>query len=185
MRDIIIRERVTKKGILVSDKEAISTPKSIPNNRLQIASQIDICDLTEVQIPPILLHNTYLLGIQLEFVKELSIYVFAQDVPTVTDILRKHKVGGVALTEIKGAGRIKRKEVRERDGWSVRTVTPEYEPRTKVETVVPDSTLKEIVDDLVSGLGSENEPRGMIFVKDVSNAYEIGTKLTGDIVVMP
>jgi nitrogen regulatory protein P-II 1 len=51
--------------------------------------------------------------------------------------------------------------------------------------VVPDSTLKEIVDELVSGLGSENEPRGMIFVKDVSNAYEIGTKLTGDIVVMP
>jgi len=185
MRDIIIRERVTKKGILVSDKEAISTPKSIPNNNLQIASQIDLCDLTEVQIPSILLRNTYLLGIQLEFVKELSIYVFAQDVPTVTEILKKHKVGGVALTEIKGAGRIKRKEMRERDGWNVKTVTPEYEARTKVETVVADVYLKQIVDDIVSGLGSENQPRGMIFVKDVSDAYEIGTKLSGEIVVMP
>ena len=121
----------------------------------------------------------------MKFVKELNIFINAQDLPKVTDILRKHKVSGVALSEIQGAGRIKRKEIRERDGWSVRTVTPEYEARTKLETIVPDSSLKEIVDDLVSGLGSENEPRGMIFVKDVTNAYEIGTKLSGDIVVMP
>jgi nitrogen regulatory protein P-II 1 len=121
----------------------------------------------------------------LKFVKELSIFVVAQDLPKVTDVLRKHKAGGVALYEIQGAGRIKRREIRERDGWSVRTVTPEYEKRTKVETIVPDSSLKGIVDDLVSSVGSENEPRGMIFVKDVSNAYEIGTKLSGEIVVMP
>lgn len=116
--------------------------------------------------------------------KELSIFVVMQDLPKVTDILRKHKVGGVALYEIRGAGRMKRKEIRERDGWGVREVTPEYEARTKVETVVSDSSLKGIVDDLVSGLGAENEPRGMIFVKDVSDAYEIGTKLSGDITVM-
>ena len=47
-----------------------------------------------------------------------------------------------------------------------------------------DSSAKEIIDDLLGGLGSENEPRGVIFVKDVSNAYEIGTKLSGDILVM-
>jgi nitrogen regulatory protein P-II 1 len=117
-------------------------------------------------------------------VKELNIFVVMQDLPKVTDILRKHKVGGVALYEIRGAGRIKRKEIRERDGWSVKEVTPEYEARTKVETVVADSSIKAIIDDLVSGLGSENEPRGMIFVKDVSTAYEIGTKLSGDIAVM-
>jgi hypothetical protein len=37
------KERVTKKGILASHKEAISTPKPISNNNrlLQIASQID------------------------------------------------------------------------------------------------------------------------------------------------
>ena len=120
----------------------------------------------------------------MKFVKELNIFVISQDLPKVTDILRKHKVGGIALYEIRGAGRIKRKEIRERDGWSVREVTPEYEARTKIETVVADSSLKAIVDDLVSGLGSENEPRGMIFVKDVSNAYEMGTKLSGDNAVM-
>ena len=116
--------------------------------------------------------------------KELNIFITAQDLPKITDVLRKHKVGGMALYEIRGAGRIKRKEIRERDGWGVREVTPEYEARTKVETVVADSSLKGIVEDIISGLGSENEPRGMIFVKDVSKAYEIGTKLSGDISVM-
>ena len=116
--------------------------------------------------------------------KELNIFIITEDLPKVTDILRKHKVAGVALYEIQGAGRVRRKEIRERDGWSVRTVTPEYEKRTKIETVVSDSSAKEIIDDLLAGLGSENEPRGVIFVKDVSNAYEIGTKLSGDVLVM-
>jgi hypothetical protein len=38
----IRKERKTKKGILASRKEAISTPKPIPNNGLQIASQRDL-----------------------------------------------------------------------------------------------------------------------------------------------
>jgi hypothetical protein len=37
----IRKEEVTKKGILASHKEAISTPKPKHRDRLQIASQID------------------------------------------------------------------------------------------------------------------------------------------------
>jgi nitrogen regulatory protein P-II 1 len=116
-------------------------------------------------------------------VKEVNIYIIQEDLSKVTDILRKHNVGGMAFDEVQGAGRIKRTEQRERDGWSVRTVTPEYERRTRVETVVPDSLAKEIIEDLVTNMGSQNEPRGMIFVKEVSNAYEIGTKQSGDILL--
>ena len=100
-----------------------------------------------------------------------------------TDILRNFNVSGMSFDEVQGAGRMKRREIRERDGWSVRTVTPEYERRTRVETVVPDSLAKEIIEDLVNNMGSQNEPRGMIFVKEVSNAYEIGTKHSGDIIL--
>jgi nitrogen regulatory protein P-II 1 len=116
-------------------------------------------------------------------VKELDIYITEGDLSKVTDILRKYNVGGMAFDEVQGAGRIKRTEIRERDGWSVRTVTPEYERRTRVETVVPDPLAKEIIEDLVSNMGSQSEPRGMIFVKEVSNAYEIGTKQSGDIIL--
>jgi nitrogen regulatory protein P-II 1 len=61
-----------------------------------------------------------------------------------------------------------------------RKVTPEFVKRTKVETFVTDSSAKEIVEDLTTNLGSESDPRGMVFVKEVSNAYEIGTKQSGE-----
>jgi nitrogen regulatory protein P-II 1 len=127
--------------------------------------------------------KTYLQDPRLGVVKELNIYITEEDLSKVTDVLRKHNVGGMAFDEVQGAGRIKRTEIRERDGWSVKTVTPEYERRTRIETVVPDSLAKQIIEDITSTMGSQNEPRGMIFVKEVSNAYEIGTKQTGDILL--
>ena len=36
-----------------------------------------------------------------------------------------------------------------------------------------------------NNIGSESDPRGIIFVKDVSSAYEIGTKKSGDVVLAP
>jgi nitrogen regulatory protein PII len=118
-------------------------------------------------------------------VKELNIYIVEEDLPKVTDILRKHDVAGMAFAEIQGAGHMKRREIRERSGWEVRTVTPKYEKRTKVDTIVADSSVKGIVEDLIGSMGSKNEPRGMIFVKDVANAHEIGTKLSGEALLSP
>lgn len=121
--------------------------------------------------------------------KELNIYVITEDVSKVTEILRKHNVGGMAFYEINGTGRTRRSEIPEmiRDGsrWyqTGRKTTPEFEKRTKVETFVPDSSAKEIVDEVISSLGSESEPRGMVFLKEVSNAYEIGSKQSGDAIL--
>jgi nitrogen regulatory protein PII len=58
-------------------------------------------------------------------------------------------------------------------------ITPEYVKRTKVEAVVPDSAVKIIVDRL-NYIAANKKARGMIFVKDVSDAYEIGTKVSGE-----
>ena len=112
--------------------------------------------------------------------KELNIYIIKEDLSKATDTLRNFNVSGMAFDEVQGAGRMKRREIRERDGWSVRTVTPEYEGRIRVVTVVPDTLAEEIIDDLVNNMGSQNEPRGVIIVKEVSNVYEIGTKNSGD-----
>jgi nitrogen regulatory protein P-II 1 len=64
-----------------------------------------------------------------------------------------------------------------------RKLAPEFVKRTKVETVVTDSAVKEIVEDIITNLGSESNPRGMIFVKEVSDAYEIGTKQSGEAIL--
>jgi nitrogen regulatory protein P-II 1 len=119
--------------------------------------------------------------------KEIDIYVITDDLPKVTDILRKHNVGGIAFYEIDGRGRTKREEIPEmvRFYMTGRKITPEFVKRTKVETFVTDSSAKEIVEDLITNLGSGSDPRGMVFVKEVSNAYEIGTKQSGEGILTP
>ena len=120
--------------------------------------------------------------------KELSIYLFTEAVPIATEILRKHGIGGLAFYEIYCAGRTRRHEVPElvfRGARAYQTwrITPEYEKRSKIETFVPDSSAKEIVDELISCFGSDSEPSGMVFVKEVSEAYEIGSKHTGEAIL--
>ena len=67
-----------------------------------------------------------------------------------------------------------------------KTVTPDYVKGTKVETVVPDFVVNQIVDDISDSLSQhtgKDEAHGMIFVKNVSDAYEIGTRLRGEAVL--
>ena len=100
--------------------------------------------------------------------------------------LSKHNVGGISFYEINGAGRAKREAIPEvvRSYMTGRTITPEFVKRTKVEIIVPDSAMNQIVDDLLNNLShGKQEAHGMIFIKDVSDAYEIGTKQRGEVVL--
>jgi nitrogen regulatory protein P-II 1 len=117
--------------------------------------------------------------------KELSIYIRKEDLPKVTEILRKNNVIGISFYEIMGAGKSKREEVPEmvRSYMTGRTITPAYVKRTKVETIVPDSAVDQIADDVLNNLNPGKEARGIIFVKDVSDAYEIGTKQRGEVIL--
>ena len=119
--------------------------------------------------------------------KEIVVYAISDDIPKIADILHKHNAGGMVFYEVNGRGRVKREEVPEmvRSYMTGRKVTPEFAKRTKVETFVTDSAAKEIVEEIINSLGSESEPRGMVFVKEVSSAYEIGTKQSGDVVLSP
>ena len=45
--------------------------------------------------------------------KEISIYIPTHDLEQVTEILRKHNVGGITFYEINGAGRTQRDAVPE------------------------------------------------------------------------
>lgn len=95
--------------------------------------------------------------------KELSIYLFTEAIPTATEILRKHGIGGLAFYEIYGAGRTRRHEIPElvfrgaRTYQTGRRITLEFEKRSKIETFVLDSSAKEIVDEPISCFGSDAE----------------------------
>ena len=119
--------------------------------------------------------------------KEISVYAKSEDLSKVIGILRKYNVGGITFFEINGAGRTKREPVPERVRMYMtgRMVTPEFVKKTKIEVIVPDSSADLIIDDILDNLYPNTEPHGMIFVKDVSGAYEIGTKLKGESVLSP
>jgi nitrogen regulatory protein P-II 1 len=121
-------------------------------------------------------------------VKEISILIPTDDLARITEILKKHNVGGMTFYEINGAGRTKRDAVPEmvRSYMTGRTITPDYAKRTKVETIVSDSFVNQILDDISNSLGQHagNEAHGMIFIKDVYDAYEIGTKQRGEAVLV-
>jgi nitrogen regulatory protein P-II 1 len=116
--------------------------------------------------------------------KEISIFIRSQDLPKVTEILNKHNVGGLAFYEVNARGRTKIKEVQEtvRAYMTGRKFTPEHEKRTKVETIVTDSSANQIIDDLVN-IRSGSEGHGMIFIKEAVNAHEIGTKQSGETIL--
>ena len=119
--------------------------------------------------------------------KEISIFVPTEDLEQVAEILKKHKVGGMTFFQINGAGRTKREALPEmvRSYMTGRMITPDYAKRIKVETIVSDSLVNQILEDISNSLGQHagNEAHGMIFIKDVYDAYEIGTKQRGEAVL--
>ena len=119
--------------------------------------------------------------------KEISILIPTEDLARVTEILKKRNVGGMTFYEINGFGRTKRDAVPEmvRAYMTGRTITPDYAKRTKVETIVSDLLVNQILEDISNSLGQHagNEAHGMIFIKDVYDAYEIGTKQRGEAVL--
>jgi nitrogen regulatory protein P-II 1 len=117
-------------------------------------------------------------------VKEISILIPTDDLARIAEILKKHNVGGITFYEIIGAGRTKRQALPEmvRSYMTGRMITPDYVKRIKVETIVSDSVVNQILDDISNSLGQHagGEAHGMIFIKEVSDAYELGTKQRGE-----
>lgn len=120
--------------------------------------------------------------------KEISIFIPTEDLEQVVEILKKHKVGGMTFYQINGAGRTKREALPEmvRSYMTGRMITPEYAKRIRVETIVSDSLVNQILEDISYSIGQHagNEAHGMIFIKDVYDAYEIGTKQRGEAVLV-
>jgi|SRR5215203_5971655 len=115
--------------------------------------------------------------------KEISMFIRSEDLSKVTDILLKNKVG-MTFFEISGTGRTPRQAPEIVDTYMTgRTTIPKFIKRIEVKTIVPDSSTQNIIDEILNNFGSSSEPYGVLFVKEVSNAYELGTKITGDNVV--
>ncbi len=116
--------------------------------------------------------------------KEINIFIRSDDLSKVTDILQKHNAG-ITFFNIQGTGRTPRATSEIIHSYQTgRTIIPKFIGRILVISVVPDSIAKSIVDAIRNGFELQTEPYGVLFIKDVSNAYELGTNLTGDDVLL-
>jgi nitrogen regulatory protein P-II 1 len=110
--------------------------------------------------------------------KRLDIIIPHERLQEVNDILHKHKVGGMTFYDIKGRGRSKREPISV--GRGIMRYVPEFGSRIKIEVLVSDSLANPIIDNILNVIGTGSEDDGKIFFYDVAEAYDIGTKETGD-----
>ncbi len=92
--------------------------------------------------------------------------------------LHKHNVGGMTCYDVKGRGRSKQESVDVERG--TRSYIPELGPRTKIEVIVENTVAKRIIDDVLNAISTGSSYDGKIFVSDIAESYDIGTKASGD-----
>jgi nitrogen regulatory protein PII len=111
-------------------------------------------------------------------VKQVDLYIPRENVPEVTGILRKHEVAGISMAEVRGKGKTPQEAVPEmvRMYWYGKKVTPEYITKVHLTTVVPDSKVKPIIDDVLR----LKPMRGTVFVRDILEAYDLLSKAVGE-----
>ncbi len=110
--------------------------------------------------------------------KRLDLIIPHERLIEVNELLHKHKVGGLTFYDVKGRGRSRSEPVQ--SGRGVIRQVPEFGTRTKIEVPVADSQAKPIIDDLLVNVSTGSSSDGKIFVYGVAEAYDIGTKKSGD-----
>jgi nitrogen regulatory protein P-II 1 len=110
--------------------------------------------------------------------KRIDLIIPHERLHEVNELLRNHKVGGLTSYDVKGRGRAKNEPVA--IGRGVMRYIPEFGSRTKIEVLVPDSIAKSIIEDVLKLISTGSASDGKIFVYDVAEAYDIGSKQTGD-----
>ncbi len=115
--------------------------------------------------------------------KELDIIIPRERLNDMNSILYNHKVGGMFYFEISGRGRAERGTVEHRtnEGYPTgKRYIPEFGGRTMVQVIVPDSMEKVLISDIMDKISTGSAGDGKIFVKDVTETYDIGTKESGE-----
>jgi nitrogen regulatory protein P-II 1 len=117
--------------------------------------------------------------------KELDVFIRLEHRSKVTDMLQKNRAG-ISFFEVLGTGSTPSAAPEVVHSYRTgRTTVPEFVTRLLVMTVVPDSSAKKIVDELVNSFGETSEPYGVLYVKDVTEAYQFGTKVVGEEILTP
>ena len=90
--------------------------------------------------------------------------------------LNNKEILGLTVSEVKGYGRQKGHTELYRGAEYV----IDFLPKVKIEVVVPDDRVDEVIDAIIETAKTGKIGDGKIFVSDMSNAYRIRTGESGD-----
>lgn len=110
--------------------------------------------------------------------KRIDLIIPHERLRELNDLMHEHEVGGMTFYDIKGRGRTRQEPVAV--GRGVTRYIPEFGSRMKIEVIVRDEKVKPIIADVLSKIGSGSISDGKIFVYDISEAYDIGSKESGN-----
>lgn len=110
--------------------------------------------------------------------KRIDLIIPQERLHEVNDLLRKHQVGGLTVYDVKGRGRAKHEPIA--IGRGVMRYIPEFGARTKIEVIVSDLSSKSIIEDVLKLISTGAASDGKVFVYDVAEAYDIGSKEKGE-----
>jgi nitrogen regulatory protein P-II 1 len=108
--------------------------------------------------------------------KRLELIIPNRRLQDVSEILKDANTGGMSYYRIEGRGRIKAEAVAV--GRGTMHYKPEFIPRLKVEVVIKDEQVEDLVKAFVDKIG--DKIGGKIFVIDVPVAVDLTTKKVGE-----
>lgn len=108
--------------------------------------------------------------------KKVEAIIRPNKIEDVKNALSEVGVKGMSTTEIKGFGRQKgHKEV-----YRGAEYTIDFVPKLKVETVVPDDRLQDVIRAICEAAATGQLGDGKIFVSDIQDAIRIRTGESGE-----
>ena len=110
--------------------------------------------------------------------KRIDLIVPYERLRDLNDLMYVHDVGGLTFYDIKGRGRSRQEPVAV--GRGVMRYVPEFGSRMKVEVLVSNDKVKPLINDIFAKISTGAVSDGKIFVYDVSEAYDIGSKESSD-----
>jgi nitrogen regulatory protein P-II 1 len=88
------------------------------------------------------------------------------------------KLGGLTYYESKGRGQVPRPEMQSGRGTS--TYRPEFNVNAMLVVVVKDAMLDKVIEKILSSTSTGLAGEGKIFISDVDDAVDIGSKQHGE-----
>jgi nitrogen regulatory protein P-II 1 len=109
--------------------------------------------------------------------KKIEAVIAHQKIDAVVESLKKIGVGGFTILDAKGWGKADRSQMTGQRGTS--SYTAGFNIKNYILVIVDDSITDKVITTIVSAAGTESPGDGKIFISNIEDAIDIGSKQKG------